>query len=388
MDFKPMKDFMDRLTSELVPGNNISIYIDNKEVFNYSSGYADLENKIPMSSDKLINIYSCSKPATIIGALQLFEKGYFLLDDPLYDFIPEFKDMYIQTDNGLVKAENPITMRHLFTMTSGLTYNSDTDGFKKAAEITNGKMNTVTVAKCIASDPIAFEPGAQWRYGFSHDVLGAVVEVISGKKFREYMKENVFDPLGIKDIYYHNDDVMDKMAEQYYLEDETEKNIVNLQSHGSNKGGRLKNVGKARNGQAPEFDSGGAGIVVSVNEYAKFVSALANCGVGPNGERILSESTILLMCENQLNEAQLKTMTWPQLKGYGYGLGVRTLMSKAAAGSTGPVGEFGWGGAAGAMLLADTDNKVSMFYAHHMLNPQETFYLPRLRNILYTCITR
>ena len=88
MNFKPMIDFMNRLTAGLVPGNNVSIYIDNKEVFNYSSGYADIENKIPMSSDKLINIYSCSKPATIVGALQLFEKGYFLLDDPLYDFIP------------------------------------------------------------------------------------------------------------------------------------------------------------------------------------------------------------------------------------------------------------------------------------------------------------
>lgn len=136
MNFKPMIDFMNRLTAGLVPGNNISIYIDNKEVFNYSSGYADIENKIPMSSDKLINIYSCSKPATIVGALQLFEKGYFLLDDPLYDFIPEFKDMYIKTENGIKKADNHITMRHLFTMTSGLTYNTKTDGFKKAAELT------------------------------------------------------------------------------------------------------------------------------------------------------------------------------------------------------------------------------------------------------------
>jgi len=387
MNFKPMIDFMNRLTAGLVPGNNISIYIDNKEVFNYSSGYADIENKIPMSSDKLINIYSCSKPATIVGALQLFEKGYFLLDDPLYDFIPEFKDMYIKTENGIKKADNHITMRHLFTMTSGLTYNTKTDGFKKAAELTEGKMNTLTLAKCIAEDPLAFEPGAQWGYGLSHDILGAVIEVISGKKFRDYMKENVFDPLDIKNTLYHNNDVQDQMAQQYYLEDESGQSLVNLQATGNSKGGRLINVGKARSSQAPEFDSGGAGIVTSVNEYAKFVSALANCGVGPNGERIISESTIRLMRENQLSDVQRKTMTWPQLKGYGYGLGVRTLINKAAAGSTGPVGEFGWGGAAGAMLLADIDNKVSMFYAHHMLNPQETYYLPRLRNVLYTCIT-
>ncbi len=388
MNFKPMIDFMDRLTEWRIPGNSISIYIDNKEVFNYSSGYADIENKIPMTADKLINIYSCSKPATVIGALQLYEKGFFLLDDPVYDFIPEFKDMYINTENGLKKAENSITMRHLFTMTSGITYNTNSNAFKKAAELTDGKMNTVTLAKCIASDPLDFEPGKQWKYGLNHDILGAVVEIISGKKFRDYMHENVFEPLGIKNTLYHNDDVQNQMAQQYSFKDQSESNIVNLQASGdSRKGGELINVGKARNGQASEFDSGGSGVVTSVNEYSKFVSALANGGIGPNGERIIAESTIRLMRQNQLSEVQRQTMVWPQLKGYGYGLGVRTLIDKAASGSTGPLGEFGWGGAAGATVLADLDNRISMFYAHHMLNPQETYYQPRLRNVLYTCIT-
>lgn len=387
MNFSYMKDFMDRLTGWRIPGNSISVYVDNKEVFNYSSGYADVENKIPMSADKLLNIYSCSKPATVIGALQLYEKGYFLLDDPVYDFIPEFKDLHIQSEDGVVKAKNVMTMRHLFTMTSGITYNRSTEGFKKAAELTEGKMNTLTLAKCIASDPLAFEPGESWRYGLSHDVLGAVIEVISGKKFRDYMCENVFEPLGMKETCYHNDDVLDKMAEQYRFVVEDESDIVKLQSAGSKSlGGTLVNVGKARGDQASEYDSGGSGVVTSVNEYAKFVAALANGGVGPNGERILAESSIRLLRENQLNDVQLEQFNWPQLKGYGYGLGVRTLIDKAASGSTGSIGEFGWGGAAGATVLADLDNRVSMFYSHHMLNPQEDYYQPRIRNVLYTCL--
>ena len=94
------------------------------------------------------------------------------------------------------------------------------------------------------------------------------------------------------------------------------------------------------------------------------------------------------MKENQLSNSQRKLFNWPQLKGYGYGLGVRTLESRSIAGSTGPLGEFGWGGAAGASVYVDTENKLSCFYAHHMLNPQEHYYQPRVRNLLYTCVGR
>lgn len=228
--------------------------LEGREVFSYTSGYADVENKIPMTLDHYVNIYSCSKVATVAAALQLYEQGKFLLDDPLYAFIPEYKEMYIASENGPIKTEKPITLRQLFTMTSGLTYNRDTQAFEKARELTGGKMDTLTVARCSASDPLAFEPGARWNYSLSHDVLAAVVEVISGKHFSEYVRENIFDSLD-------------------------------------------------------------------------------------------------------------KTV-----------------------GSTGNLGEFGWGGAAGATVLVDPDLKLSVFYAHHMLNPQEHYYQPRLRNIVYSCI--
>ena len=385
MDFTNLKNFLDHLTSWRIPGNGVKVCLEGKEVFSYTSGYADVENKIPMTLDHYVNIYSCSKVATVTAALQLYEQGKFLLDDPLYAFIPEFKEMTISDENGLRKAEKPITLRQLFTMTSGLTYNRDTQAFAKARELTGGKMDTLTVIRCLATDPLAFEPGERWNYSLSHDVLAAVVEVISGKRFSEYVRENIFEPLDVKAVY-HNKSVQDKMAVQYEFVDGTSASLIDRQS-GKVKaaGGYYRPSPKQILELGPEYDNGGGGITTTINDYSKFCVALANGGVGATGEKILSAGTIDLLRTNQLNAQQIKTFTWPQLKGYGYGLGVRTLIDKAA-GTTGNVGEFGWGGAAGATVLIDPDLKLSVFYAHHMLNPQEDYYQPRLRNVVYSCI--
>ena len=390
MNFDLMKDFMDRLTSWRIPGNCISVCIDNKEVFSYQSGFESVENRTKMDNSKLFNIYSCSKIATVTAALQLLEKGYFLLDDPLYDFIPEYKEMFIKDNYGnITKAKCPITLRHLFTMTSGLTYNLNTSAFDKAAKLTNGKMNTVTVAKCIADDPLSFEPGTTWQYSLSHDILAAVTEVVSGKRFRDYVKENIFLPLDMTDSYYHSSAVLDRVAEQYRYINSDEIDAVKLQSAAKNDSeGTLENVGKEVRDFVfgDEYDSGGAGITTSVSDYSKFLSALANDGVGATGARILSARTIELLRTNQLTQKQAETFNWSQLRGYGYGLGVRTMTNLASGASCGNIGEFGWGGAAGATALIDPKLRLSMFYAHHMLNPQEEYYQPRLRNVLYACL--
>ena len=309
MDFSLMKDFMDRLTAWRIPGNSISVCVGNKEVFKYQSGYENLEKKIKMSDDKLFNVYSCTKPLTVTAALQLYEKGYFLLDDPLYDFIPEYKNMTVRDSEGnITEAKNHITLRHLFTMTSGLTYNSSTPAFDKAREITGGKMDTITVAKCMAEDPLAFEPGEDWRYSFSHDVLAAVVSVISGKPFRQYVKENIFDLLDMKDSFFHNDDILDRVATIYRFKDGQETDLVKLQSFGEsrNDGYVIEESKHQTHVFGPEYDAGGAGLTTSVDDYSKFASALANGGVGRNKEQIISAGTIELLRTNQLNEKQLE----------------------------------------------------------------------------------
>ncbi|MBQ9804957.1 MAG: beta-lactamase family protein [Clostridia bacterium] len=390
MDFTNLKRFMDHLTAWRMPGNSVVVYQDNKCVFSYQSGYASLEEKRPMAGGELFNIYSCSKPCTVTAALQLYEKGLFLLDDPLYEYIPEFRDMTVQTENGeIVKAKSPITMRHLFTMTAGFDYNTNAPWRARAEARTQGKMQTLEVVKELAKDPLHFHPGEKWNYSLCHDVLAAAVEAISGQKFRDYVKAHVFDPLDMKTSCYHSDTVLDRVCEQYRFEQAGDNDAVKLQS-GQIKStdGVIVNVGKKPLYYVfgEEYDSGGAGVTTSIEDYAKFANALSNGGLGATGERILGNGTIELLRTNQLSEEQSRTFTWEQLRGYGYGLGVRTVVDRAKSGFCGPVAEFGWGGAAGATIIVDPELHLGVFYAHHMLNPQETYYQPRLRNVIYSCL--
>lgn len=384
MNFEYMKNFMDSLTEWIIPGNSVVIYKDGKKVFEYSSGYSDLEKKIKKTGEEQLYIYSCSKVATVTAALQLYEQGKFLLSDPLYEYLPEFKKMYVKDGDRIKAAENPITIRDLFTMTAGLSYATNTPAFEKARKLTDGKMDTRTVIKCLAEEPLLFEPGARWNYSLCHDVLAVLAEVVSGMRFSEYMKKYIFEPLDMNNSYYHTpNDVI--ISPQYIYEIQDTKNIVELQQ-------KEHTIGVVKRAYGNElvfgenFDSGGAGIITTVDDYAKFAAALANSGTGLNNNRILSSATVKLMKTNQLNEAQRKTMNWRRLRGYGYGLGVRTLIDKAESGSNSSIGEIGWGGAAGATIIADTEEKVALFYAHHMLNPQEEYYQPRLRNVLYSCL--
>ena len=384
MNFEYMKNFMDSLTEWIIPGNSVVIYKDGKKVFEYSSGYSDLEKKIKKTGEERLYIYSCSKVATVTAALQLYEQGKFLLSDPLYEYLPEFKKMYVKDGDRIKAAENPITIRDLFTMTAGLSYATNTPAFEKARKLTDGKMDTRTVIKCLAEEPLLFEPGARWNYSLCHDVLAVLAEVVSGMRFSEYMKKYIFEPLDMNNSYYHTpNDVI--ISPQYIYEIQDTKNIVELQQK-EHTSGVVKRAYGNELVFGENYDSGGAGIITTVDDYAKFAAALANSGTGLNNNRILSSATVKLMKTNQLNEAQRKTMNWRRLRGYGYGLGVRTLIDKAESGSNSSIGEIGWGGAAGATIIADTEEKVALFYAHHMLNPQEEYYQPRLRNVLYSCL--
>lgn len=387
MNFQPMKEFLDHLTSWRIPGNVMVVYKDGKPVFEYTSGYSDIEKGEKMTPDKNFFIYSCSKITTTLCALQLLEKGLYKLNDPLYDFIPEYRDMYVKQENGdIIKSPVPITIWNLFTMTAGFNYNFNVPGIKKAGKLTNGKYDTLTTIKGLAEEPLFFVPGERWCYSLCHDVLGGFIEAVSGKTLASYAKENIFTPLGIDAEYYMTDRYFNNMAQQYiFVDDSGEEDIVKLQQSGVNmNGGRLEMKGTSNSHMLGEnYHSGGAGVVASVPEYAKLMAAIANGGIGLTGEKIIERDTIELWRTNQLDEKQRRSMVWPQLKGYGYGLGVRTMIDS----STGtPLGEIGWGGAAGANALMDVDNNVSFFYAHHMLNNQESYVQPRLRDILYQCL--
>ncbi len=378
MNFEHLTHFMDYMSKEMTPGNAIIIYVGGKCVYKYACGYADLESKTPLTGEEYFNLYSCSKLTTVTAGLQLLEKGRFLLTDPLYEYIPEFRELYIRTDSGeLVKAKNPITIRDLFTMSAGFSYDLNAPGFQKARSLTEGRMDTTATIRCIASDPVCFEPGTRWQYSIAHDVLAGLIGIIEGKKFRDYVREAIFGPLGITDCVYHQTPgVQARMASQYRYVPEPERS-----------GNVFVNVGKNVDSiLGEEYDSGGAGITGTISDYVKLMAALANYGQGLNGERILARGSVELLKANQLNETQMKDFNWPQMTGYGYGLGVRTLVDKALAGSVGNPGEFGWGGAAGSTALIDTSIQLAVFYAQHTLNPREEYYQPRLRNVVYSCL--
>lgn len=378
MDFTRLTQFLDRVPALGIPGLDCVVQIGYDTVYRHHCGYADREAKTPVSGDELFYLYSCSKVVTSVAALQLYESGAFLLTDPLYDYIPEFRDMTVRTvrSNGeviLSKAQNSITIGDLFSMTAGLDYDLTVPMLQKVREKTGGKAPTLEVVKALAGQPLQFEPGTHWRYSLCHDVLGGLIQVITGKTFGAYLRENIFDPLEMPNTgFARPPEVLQKMMTLYRRDEET--NIVH----------RVTLDNEFIFGT--EYESGGAGLISCVQDYARFAAALANGGVGANGNRILSQNTIDLMRTNRLNATQQADFDWIQFKGYGYGLGVRTMVDKAVGGSPGPLGEFGWAGAAGAYVLVDPENQLSMFYTQHMRKSLEPYVHPRLRNILYACL--
>ena len=381
MNFDYLKAFQDRLTSWRIPGNDCMVKVGHETVYRYQSGYSNMEEGKKMQGDELYYLWSCSKPITCTLALKLYEQGLYLLNDPLYEYMPEFRDMEVirKNEDGTVyteKSKNSIRVRDLFTMSAGFNYDMNSPKIREVKEKTGGHCPTREVAKAIAATPLQFEPGTHWSYSLCHDVLSAFIETVAGMRTRDWAKKVLFDPLGMDDTCYNlpSPEKMARMAVQYNFRDDLDK--------------ALPTGGTCGHMLGDQYDSGGAGIVSTIEDYMKFATAMANGGLAENGERVLSASTIDMMRTNCLNETQMKDFNWSQLCGYGYGLGVRTMVDPMKAGTGGAVGEFGWGGAAGAYLILDPARKTALVYAHHMLNNQEPWFSPRLRNVLYACLDR
>lgn len=337
--FERLTKFCDHFLEMGVPGYDILVCKDGKPVFRCYNGYSDLENKIKMTGKERYNIYSCSKPITCTAALQLWEKGLFSLDDALSDYMPEFAEMTVKHEDGSIgKAENPILIKHLFEMTAGFSYAVTSPALMQCRAETEGKCPTRETMRYLAKEPLLFEPGDRWNYSLCHDVLAALVEVLSGEKFEDYVEKNIFAPLGMKDsTFMLPDEALDTLAEQYRFE-----------------GGAPKNVGKRiipyKIGSA--YASGGAGGISTVEDYMKFLEGLRT-------HKLLKPETLALMQTDRLSTDQKRTY-WTQ-ETHGYGLGVRCPIGA-------PYTDLGWGGAAGAFLAVDTENAISVYFATHLLS--------------------
>lgn len=378
MDFTKLTEFLDTLPGLGVPGVDCIVKQGYDTVYRHQAGFSDREAKTPMRGDESFFLYSSSKPITCTAVLQLYERGKLLLTDPLETYIPEFRNMQVRQQRGngetvLTPARRPITIAHLMSMTAGLDYDLKSPAILQVAAQTQGRCPTQQVIRALASQPLCYEPGTRWQYSLAHDVLGAVVEIVSGETFGQYLHDHIFAPLEMTHTRFaHSGDLPDNMMAQYVRNNETGEvtpmGLTNEYILGS------------------EYESGGAGLVSTVEDYSKFVAAMANGGIASNGYPLLSQNTIDLMRRNQLSDVQMADFDWPQFAGYGYGLGVRTMVDPARGGANSPLGEFGWGGAAGTYLLIDPENHVSMFYAQHMRESMEPYIHPRLRNVLYSCL--
>jgi CubicO group peptidase (beta-lactamase class C family) len=377
MDFKPLASFIDRITSWRIPWAEVLVMHQNDTVFRYRNGYANLEEQTPIGDGAIFNLYSMTKIMTCVAALQLVERGLMLLSDPVSDYLPEYTEMTVKKtlSNGevrLEKATRAITVRDLFTMTAGFSYDIGSPSIQQAVQSTHGQLPTREFAKALAKEPLLFEPGTQWNYSMCHDVLGALVEVVSGRRFGTYLQEEITGPLGMNDTAFDlNTEQQARLIPQYAYDDELEK-AVRMDGNGFRVG--------------TELESGGAGLLSTVSDYALFLNALTGRGTSPEGVRILSQASVELMRTDHLNDLTRGDYSWDQMGGYGYGLGVRTHVFKSGSGSLSPLGEFGWSGAAGCMAIIDPDSELTVMYAQHLLNSQEPYVQPRLRNVVYSCL--
>ena len=348
--FEMLKKFCDSFLELGVPGFDLAVYISGECILRYMNGYSDLENEVKMSGKERYNIFSCSKVITCTAALQLLEKGLFSIDDKLSDYMSEFGEMTIKTDTGITKAKKPILIRHLFEMTAGFSYDFHSEQLEKAREETKGKCPTREVMKYLAKEPLLFEPGERWEYSLCHDVLAALVEVVSGEKFEEYVKKNIFNVLG-----------MDNSS--FLPTDEEMKTVVPLYMNENGKTVKIEeSVIDFKLGT--EYVAGGAGCVSTVDDYIKFLEGLRTY-------KLLKQETVELMAANRLRDEQ--TSAYWLKHSHGYGLGVRC-----------PKGDkkyidFGWGGAAAAFLAIDTENEISLYFGTHILFSQ----IQVLRTMLY-----
>ena len=368
MNFAPLEALLETFRSDLaLPGAEISLRVEHKELFRRAVGFADLESGVPLRGGELYYFYSATKPITSAAVMQLLERKLLSLDDPISRYLPEFSSPTVRMPDGsCVKSCRPITVEHLLTMTSGLDYNLKTKAIFDVAERTEGKCPTREIIRAIAERPLHFHPGERWLYGLSHDVLAALVEVVSGMRYSEYVTERIFLPLGMTDSYFHaTDELRSRMTTPYALGE-----MGNLPLPKTS----LFDLGE-------EYESGGAALISSVPDYARFADAMANGGVGETGESILRPETIDLMRENRVGDLMETDGRWRHLRGYGYGLGVRTRITADG----GSVGEFGWDGAKGVYVLIDPLRRLSLTYAEHR-GAYKDLIQTRLREVAYACL--
>jgi CubicO group peptidase (beta-lactamase class C family) len=352
-------------------------------------GKADLERNKPMRPDTIFRIYSMTKPLTSTAIMTLYEEGRFQLDDPISKFIPAFKNprVYAGGSRGKidsVPAEREITFRDLLTHTSGLTYgfmeSNPVDALYRAKDGIDFQTADTSLRQLVeklAGFPLIAQPGKAWNYSVSTDVLGYLVEVISGQPFEVYLKEKVLIPLGMVDTDFH------------VPADKHERFAANYQAGAGGKLELIDDPGKSRYLKPRKVNSGGGGLVSTASDYLRFCRFMLNKGE-LDGVRLLGRKTVELMTMNHL-KGDMADMGMPRFSestyyGIGFGLGFSVTLDPAKAHILGSPGEYAWGGAASTAFWCDPVEDMAVVLLTQLM-PSSTYPIRReLRVLTYQAV--
>ncbi len=362
---------------------------DGRVVHFEASGHQDVEAGEPMTEDTIFRMYSMTKPITSAAVMMLWEEGRFLLSTPLSAILPEFADVRVHVsgegdDMETEPPRRPIAIRDLMTHTSGLTYTfiPGPVAASYAAAGLEGSADAVPhddlahYVRELAKQPLVAHPGTVWNYSVGLEVAGRVVEVVSGQTFREFLKERLFDPLGMVDTDFHvPDDKLDRFAVNYVP---TPDGGIMVADDPETSAYR----------KPPKVEMGGSGLVAPAGDYLRFAQMLANGGE-LGGVRILAPATVALMMDNHLGSAYgASPMSGLDLdsEGMGYGLGGYSVTDTGLTGLPASPGAYGWGGAASTDFWVDPEQRLVGMVLTQLL-PAGTYPLrPTMEVLTYQAI--
>lgn len=369
-----------------VAGVNCMVIQDGEEQCYYEAGFQDSANRIPIARDTIFRLYSMTKPITSAAVMMLLEEGKIDLLEPVCKYLPGFQNQYVVKNGMAVPVSRPVTIQNLLNMTSGLTY----DGLNSATEILTGTLFQETAEKLHSAEalttielmnrlgeiPLAFEPGTKWQYGASADVLGAIVEVVSGMRFGEFLEKRIFTPLGMKDTaFYVPEEKQPRLSKVY---EETPDGLkAYYDSHLA-----VQN----RMEWNPAFESGGAGLVSTIDDYAAFTQMLLHNG-SFRGVSLLSPKTVEFMTSAHLMPAlQSYVNQWESMPGYTYANLLRIMIRPDIAVSMGSQGEYGWDGWLGPYMTNDPANRMTLLIMQQRTGSGTTEYTRKIRNIVFSSL--
>lgn len=375
----------------LVAGGNLLVWEDGKELVYTQAGLADRENNKKINRDTIFRLYSMSKPVTAASAMILMERGMLDLYEPVSKFLPEYAEVKVAAENGLISPQREMLVGDLLSMTSGLVYPDEATVSGKTTDLvyqeldrrlySENPMTTRELAKNLANCPLAFTPGSSWQYGTSADVLAAVIEVISERRFSEFLDEEIFMPLGMRDTgFWVPEEKQDRLAKTYetvVLPDGRNDMILYT---GNQLGIRNDMM------QSPAYEAGGAGLVSTLDDYMKFAGMLLGEGFF-DGVRILQPETVRYMCSRELMPAQQAAMdAWIGLEGHSYGNFMRVCKDPTKSKMLVRRDEYGWDGWLG-MYFANFPNEKMTMLIGTQKKDGGTFALTRkLRNAILSAI--